>query len=190
MGELLLLLIGPAVTAAVTAASVWVRDTHQRRDREHRRRRAIEQANQELTLIDAWLTAHERLRALQLHATLSQRVSHDLEKAYAVLADPVVAEPIATEPVRSGWNISSFLLRDIRTGWARFARFFYYLFVLVATVWSIASFAVLSEQGVTVGNVLISLFTAMFGVLPALGSYKLARRADRADSDEGYPVRP
>lgn len=145
--EMLLLLIGPVVTATVTAGSVWLREVQQRRDRQHRRRRAIEQANQELALIDAWLTAYERLRGLQLHAAMTQRVTHDLEKAYSVLAAPVVAEPIVTESVRSRWKISTFLLRDVRRGWAKFVRFFYYVFLILAAIWSVASFAGQGAEG-------------------------------------------
>ncbi len=178
--ETLLLLIGPVVTTTVTAGSVWLREVQLRRNREHRRRRAIEQAHQELSLIDAWLTAHERLRGLQLHTALNQRVTHDLEKAYAVLAAPGVAEPILVEPVRSRWRVSWFLLRDVRRGWAKFVRFFYHLFLIVAAIWSVASFAGQGTEGITAGYVFLSLFMAMVGVLPALGTYKLARRIDRA----------
>jgi hypothetical protein len=185
MGEYLLLLIGPIVTASATAGSVWLREVQQRRDREHRRRRTIEQATQELILIGTWINAHERLRALELNPALTQRVSLDLERAYSVLATPVVADPISTEPLRSRWSVSSFLLRDIRRGWARFVRIFYYLFLIVAVVWSIASFAILGTEGITVLNVFTSLILAMIGVLPALGMYKLTRRIDRAVMVEG-----
>ena len=186
MGEFLLILIGPIITAAATAGGVWLRDVQQRRDREHRRRRALDQATQELTLIGSWLSAHEALRGLELNSALMQRVSQDLEKAYAVLAAPVVAEPIATGPARSRWSVSSFLLRDVRRGWAKFVRFFYYLFVVVATVWSVASFAILGSEGITVLNVFTSLVLAMIGVLPAFGMYKLARRIDKPSVVEGY----
>lgn len=184
MGELLLLLLGPIVTASVTATSVWLRETQQRRDREHRRRRAIEQATQELTLIGSWLSAQERLRAIDLSSVLTERISQDLEKAYSVLAVPVLAEPIVAEPLRSRWRISTFLLRDAQRGWAKVVRFFYYLFLIVATVWSVASFAILGEMGTTFGNVLTSVLLAMFGVLPALGTYKLVRQIDRGRQKE------
>jgi hypothetical protein len=187
----LLPLVGTLVTAVATAGIVWLRETIQRRDREHRRSRAVAQATQELALIGAWLNAHERLRTLELQSNLAQRVWRDMEKAYSVLAEPVIAEaiaePVAVEPRRTRWSVSSFFLRDLTRGRAKAARVAYYVLLVQAAYLAAIGFVIPAQEGVDAATIIGAVFVVLIGALPPWGAYKLARWLDRAEVGAAEP---
>jgi hypothetical protein len=85
-------LIGPALAALAATVTVWVRDLVERRDRTYRRNLAITQATQEVGFIQSWVEAYRQVDQNGTTTWSSDRVRHDLDRAYLVLAEPVIEQ--------------------------------------------------------------------------------------------------
>lgn len=114
-------LIGPAVTATVTAVVVWLRDVIARRDEAFRRREALTTATQEVQFFEAWIAASRALDIDGTRSWVNEQVRADLARAYALVAQATVGDtPLDRKrPTLREMLGAIFLWRKLKSPWAR-----------------------------------------------------------------------
>lgn len=131
--EIIAAFIGPLFTTVLAAAGIALKSIQVRRRDQSSRARDIQVAAQTVTLIDAYLSAHEKLSAgtPEQRQFIRERALHDLEAAYQTMMTTATADHQASTTT-GAWLavIKRALLIPLRRTAAKVVRVFFYISVL------------------------------------------------------------
>ena len=183
-------LVVPILTSLLATLVTSLSERHQQRDREDRLRRAIAQAQEQVTFIDTWLRAHERVAPEDAHRDAVLRSREHLGKAYQVLELSLESSPLDAHARSIGEVLRSvLLLQPLSTTKARRNRVYYYIALCWVVVWSATGWAATAQEPgpVTAGDVAISIaMVIVFSLVPAIAFRVRVLRLER----EGPPPAP
>jgi len=168
MNQILLALAGAIGTAAVGVVGAWITQQIQSNDEERERQRAIKEAQDRISMIDAWVKAHATLSPTsQVPDLIQSQARRDLDAAYEKMR-----EAAAQSPERRWIGIqevsSRILLRNLNLrGAARLLRSVYYFSLFMIIIW--AGLAIGEQKSWTdPSEVAASIFAfTLIGVIPA-----------------------
>lgn len=174
--------VTPAVTALVAGVlavlTAWAKERLERHDRAARRRRAIGQAKEEVELIDQWIKAYASVASAEDHDRARARAREHLERAYAVLLDPVMAARSGTEDrfdliiALKRMLVAVLLWRKLGRWTAEVMRVVYYMFlVLTLSAFTVTVAGTDPDKGGALGGV---LFIAILALLAWRQTNRLA----------------
>lgn len=181
--EIIGAILGPIITALIAGLAYGVQHWRSLRRWEDERQKALQQASEEVKFIDTWLSALGRLADIDPdYEAKAQRALQDLERSYHAMAVELADDGPRPRRRTLIQHLGALLLVPLHRGTAKMLRAFYWLSLLLGTLWTIALIATIGEQVETEGWA-IALFALMFlvavGLLPALGFYLWARYVDR-----------
>lgn len=173
MGEIVLSgLVAPVLTSLLAALVTSLGERHQQRDREDRTRRAVAQALQQVTFIEAWLRTHERVAPEDAHSEAVRRSREHLNSAYRAVEDSLDNSPLDVRARSIGEVFrSALLVQPLSTSKARRNRAYYYLALCWVAIWSATGWAETEQEPgpVTAGDVAISIaMVIVFSLVPAV----------------------
>lgn len=174
--ELLPILLGPLITAAVAAAGVWFRDWRERRDDDAQRRRTLGVAREQVSFIREWLEAHDRVADESAEEEVRTRAQLDLEQAYVDVAQSLANPVRGREPLTLGKMVRSLLLRRPLQDWrARIVRALYYLGLAWAGLWAAVGAEQTAREDFTPSGIFAAIVLILFlGIAPAWALRKWA----------------
>lgn len=181
--EIIGAILGPIITALIAGLAYAFQQWRSVRRWEGEREKALQQATEEVKFIDTWLSALGRLSEVDPdYEAKARRALADLERSYHAMAADLADD--GPRPVRKsvGQHIGAIFLVPLHRTGAKVIRVFYWVLLLLATVWTIAVMATVGEQAQRDGwalSISIAFLVTLIGLLPALGLYLWARHADK-----------
>jgi hypothetical protein len=182
MYTLATLLIPPLLTAFLAAVGVWLRDSRERRDQDKERSRVLTQVQEEISVIASWIAAYELVSSgSEEQEKAKARAKGDLDLAYSRLEETLAASRGLEGRITFKQLAQTMLLVGrLDTGVGKFLQVMYYAALIWAALWAAVGTSVTLSSQITFENVTLAVvMIVVVGVLPALGFYHLAIRADR-----------
>jgi hypothetical protein len=151
----------------------WIAQVLKNRDKEQLRQRAVKQAQDEISVIDAWIKAHAALSSTSQAPDLVQdQARRDLDAVYGRMRE-AAAQPAHRQSITFQEVLSRIFLRQLDPhAVARLFRLIYYFPLFMIIVWAGAA-ASQQKSWTNPGELIISLlllfYWALFqrGFLPA-----------------------
>ena len=168
MNDFLFGLAGAIGTAVVGVVGTWIAQVLKNRDKEQLRQRAVKQAQDEISMIDAWIKAHAALSLTSQAPDLVQdQARQDLDAVYGRMRE-AAAQPAHRRSITFQEVLSRIFLRPLDPhGVARFFRLIYYFSLVMIIVWAGAA-ASQQKSWTDPGELITSLFAfVLLGIVPA-----------------------
>ncbi|WP_250006893.1 hypothetical protein [Actinoplanes sp. M2I2] len=166
----------PVVGGLVTAAGVWGREWHSRRNSDDLRRRALDDAATRMTVVENWAKAVAELDGLSdQHSDHRMKAMNTLDEAYGLAAKALAAFPAPKKPLLS---LRQLFLVGVTGSGARLVRAFYYCslvwFVFVTVILTISTI-----KNMTAFDVIFALVMLFFfAITPTLALHAIATAMD------------
>jgi len=168
VNDFLLGLAGAIGTAVVGVVGAWIAQVLKNRDKEQLRQRAVKQAQDEISVIDAWIKAYAALSSTsQAPDLVRDQARRDLAAVYERMRE-AAAPPAHRRSITFQEVLSRIFLRQLDPyGVARLFRLIYYFSLFMIIVW--AGAAISQQRSWTdPGELIASLFAfVLLGVVPA-----------------------
>lgn len=168
MNDFLFGLAGAIGTAVVGVVGAWIAQVLKNRDKEQLRQRAVKQAQDEISVIDAWIKAYAALSSTsQAPDLIRDQARQDLDAVYGRMRE-AATQPAHRRSITFQEVLSRIFLRQLDPhGVARLFRLIYYLSLFMIIVW--AGTAVSQQKSWTdPGELITSLFVfILLGIVPA-----------------------